>query len=256
MASMFRPLKPEEVEVRVNQCTDKGVSLLLFKTARTDMDLLDETVGAENWQNRYETIDGKLFCELGIRCDGEWVWKSDTGTESNMEAQKGEASDAFKRSGFRWGIGRELYTAPFVWVGSDACSIKQGRNGKPQCYDKFKVTELEVDDGRIVKLQICNMSRKGAVVYGHVARRQQPAAEEPSDGKQAVTGDLAAAMADLKAAEAEFCKKNKEILNADGITTVAEFHDQRVRTRGDYKEEPGTIGNIAYELRECVKGQK
>jgi len=91
----FRPLKAEEVEVRVNQCNENGCSLLLYKTARTDMVLLDETVGADNWQNRYESIDGKLFCEIGIRAEhGEWIWKSDTGTESNMEAQKGEASDA------------------------------------------------------------------------------------------------------------------------------------------------------------------
>lgn len=91
----FRPLKAEEVECRVAQCSDKGASLLLYKTARTDMELLDETVGAENWQNRYQSIDGKLFCDIGIRNgSGEWIWKSDTGTESNMEAQKGEASDA------------------------------------------------------------------------------------------------------------------------------------------------------------------
>lgn len=95
MSVQFRPLRAEEVECRVNQCSEKGCSLLLYKTARTDMDLLDETVGVDGWQNRYESIDGKLFCEIGVRVSAdEWVWKSDTGTESNMEAQKGEASDA------------------------------------------------------------------------------------------------------------------------------------------------------------------
>ena len=91
----FRPLKAEEVECRVAQCSEKGASLLLYKTSRTDMDLLDETVGAENWQKDYKTIDGKLFCGIGCRFkDGEWVWKWDTGVPSNMESQKGEASDA------------------------------------------------------------------------------------------------------------------------------------------------------------------
>jgi len=164
----FRPLRAEEVECRVNQCSERGCSLLLYKTARTDMDLLDETVGAENWQNRYTSIDGKLFCEIGIRTDsGEWVWKSDTGTESNMEAQKGEASDARKRAGFAWGIGRELYTAPRIWVGADKCNIREGRNGRKQCYDDFRVTEMEVVDGQIALLTIVNMSRRGVVVYGN-----------------------------------------------------------------------------------------
>jgi len=170
MPISFRPLRAEEVECRVNQCSDKGCSLLLYKTSRTDMDLLDETVGPENWQKDYKTIDGKLFCGIGVRVDDEWVWKWDTGTPSNMEAQKGEASDAAKRSGFVWGIGRELYTAPRVWVGSDKCTIKQGRNGKPQCYDDFRVTEMEVEDGQIVKLTIANMSRRGQVVYGNAEK--------------------------------------------------------------------------------------
>lgn len=91
----FRPLNAEDVEVRVGKCTDKMVTLLLYKTARVDAALLDETVGPENWQNDYRSIDGKLFCGIGCRFkDGEWVWKWDTGVPSNMESQKGEASDA------------------------------------------------------------------------------------------------------------------------------------------------------------------
>jgi len=168
MTLEFRPLKAEDVEVRVSQVGKKAVGLLLYKTARTDMALLDETVGPENWQCDYKTIDGKLFCGIGCRFDGgEWVWKWDTGTPSNMEAQKGEASDAMKRAGFKWGIGRELYTAPDIWVDRDKCTrIQQGKNGREQCYDKFVVTDMEVDDGRISMLTICNRSNKMAVVYG------------------------------------------------------------------------------------------
>ncbi|MBR4614300.1 MAG: hypothetical protein IKO55_01725 [Kiritimatiellae bacterium] len=178
----FRPLKAEEVECRVAQCSEKGASLLLYKTSRTDMDLLDETVGAENWQKDYTTIDGKLFCGIGVKCDGEWIWKWDTGTPSNMEAQKGEASDAAKRAGFCWGIGRELYTAPFIWVGADKCRrLKMNqKSGRWQCYDDFRVTELVVNDGRIDSLQICNASNRMAVVYGRQEAADGPRAEEPA----------------------------------------------------------------------------
>lgn len=162
----FRPLKAEEVECRVSTCNEKGCSLLLYKTSRTDVMLLNETVGADKWQCDYKQVGDMLFCGVGIDVDGEWVWKWDTGSPSNMEADKGHASDGLKRAGFRWGLGIELYTAPFIWVPAEKCNIKQGRNGKPQCYDDFRVTEMEVDDGRIAKLTICNMSKKGLVVYG------------------------------------------------------------------------------------------
>ena len=204
----FRPLKAEDVEVRVGTCSEKGVSLLLYKTSRTDMALLDETVGPENWQCDYRAIDGKLFCGIGCRFkDGEWVWKWDTGTPSNMEAQKGEASDAFKRAGFKWGIGRELYTSPFVWVSADKCSVKQGRNGKQQCYDDFRCTEMEVDGGQIVKLTIANMSRKGKVVYGTAAEEPTVKAEpKPAPKKKAAAKEEKEDDPELKKAKARMWK--------------------------------------------------
>ena len=164
----FRPLEAEDIECRVSRIGEKAVELLLYKDARCDMRLLDETVGPENWQCRYELINDRLFCEVGIRFkDGEWVWKQDVGNPSNMEAAKGEASDAFKRACFKWGIGRELYTAPKIWVPRSQCKKMQaGKNGKTQCYDDFRVTDMAVDDGHIVRLEICNMSNGGAVVYG------------------------------------------------------------------------------------------
>jgi len=173
----FRPLKAEDVEVRVSQVGQKAVQLLLYKTSRTDMALLDETVGPENWQCDYKDIDGKLFCGIGCRFqDGEWVWKWDTGVPSNMEAQKGEASDAFKRAGFKWNIGRELYTAPTIWVDRTRCrNIRKGKNGREQCYDDFRVTDMAVEDGRIVSLVICNASDRMAVVYGNEAPVQDSA---------------------------------------------------------------------------------
>lgn len=113
----MRPLRADEIEVRVGTVGERGVSMLLYKNARTDMQILDETYGAMRWQCKYKEVKGNLFCAIGIlSTDDEWVWKEDCGTESNTEKEKGEASDAFKRAGFRWGIGRELYTAPFIWL--------------------------------------------------------------------------------------------------------------------------------------------
>src|SRR5690554_1395175 len=117
----IRTLRADEIECRVQIVKENGCSLLLYKDARVDMNILDETFGVENWQRHHEIVNGNLFCNVGVRFSrennyGEWVWKQDVGTESNTEKEKGQASDSFKRACFNWGIGRELYTAPFIWV--------------------------------------------------------------------------------------------------------------------------------------------
>lgn len=86
--------------------------------ARDVQKVLDEVVGPENWQDDYKLIDEKLFAGIGIRTQSGWVWKWDTGTESNMEAEKGQVSDAFKRAGVKWGIGRFLYDLPIQYLDS------------------------------------------------------------------------------------------------------------------------------------------
>lgn len=161
----FRLLRPDEIECRVQKCTAKGVTLLLYKTARTDADLLDETVGPDRWQNDFKVVDGTLYGGIGIiypEANGECFWKWDAGTESNTEAEKGRASDAFKRAGFKWGIGRELYSAPFVFIPAAKCNIKEN-NGKFSCYDNFEVAAISYDDAeRIAGLTI---TLKGAPVF-------------------------------------------------------------------------------------------
>ncbi len=157
---MFRDLRADEIECRVQSVKEKGLILLLYKNARCDMNILDETVTSARWQREHYECKGNLFCRVGINFDGEWVWKADCGTESNTEAEKGEASDSFKRACFNWGIGRELYTAPFIWVGSDKCSI----NGS-KCYDRFYVDSIEIADKRIVGLVIKNESKGHCVAF-------------------------------------------------------------------------------------------
>ena len=157
----FRLLRADEIECRVSRCSEKGVVLLLYKTARTDADLLDETVGPENWQNDFDLIDGVLYGAIGIKVGGEWIWKRDPGTESNTEAEKGRASDAFKRAGFKWGIGRELYSAPFTFVPAGKCNLKNS-NGRLACYDDFEVADIEYEAEKICYLRI---TLKGNTVF-------------------------------------------------------------------------------------------
>lgn len=164
----FKALEPDDIEVRVQQVTEKGCSLLLYKTARCDMRILDEAVGQENWDCEYSSVNGYLFCTVGIRCElpsGEtsWVYKSDTGTPSNMEPEKGHASDAFKRACTKWGIGRELYTAPFIWVPKESLQKHWEQNGKWRCGDRFRVYRVEVRGGSITDLAIENQF--GFTVY-------------------------------------------------------------------------------------------
>jgi len=148
----FRALEKEDIECRVQSVKEKGLVLLLYKNARVDMNILDDTVGAENWQREHYECKGNLFCRVGIYCNNEWVYKSDCGTESNTEAQKGEASDSFKRACFNWGIGRELYTSPFIWINADKCNITADK----KCYDKFSVEKIIIENKRITALAIWN----------------------------------------------------------------------------------------------------
>ena len=166
----FRTLNANEIECRVAQVYEgKGITLLLYKNARTDSSILDETVGKENWQDKYYECKGNLFCSVGIKCDGEWIWKDDCGTESYTEKEKGEASDAFKRAcATRWGIGKELYTAPLIWIKEE--QIKKwstSGSGKKAPKDRFRVKHIKTINGKIEELIIFNdTTREDCFVYG------------------------------------------------------------------------------------------
>jgi hypothetical protein len=155
----FRDLTAEDIECRVQSVKQNGLVLLLYKDARCDMRILDETVGMDHWQRDHYECKGNLFCRVGIDFGTAekdcWVWKSDCGTESNTEAEKGEASDSFKRACFNWGIGRELYTSPFIWIPADKCNINNGK-----CFDKFSVEKIKIEDKRITGLAIYNETKK------------------------------------------------------------------------------------------------
>lgn len=156
----FRLLTEEEIECRISEIDRQGryISLLLYKTARTDAALLDETFGIDGWQNDYKSIDGKMYCGIGIKTPGGWVWKWNVGTESITEAEKGQASDAMKRAGFVLGIGTELYSSPRIIIPADKCTIKE-YNGKYKCYDRFTVEKIAYNEAqKISGLAIQNES--------------------------------------------------------------------------------------------------
>lgn len=170
----IRPLRPDEIECRIQQITSKGVMLLLYKDARCDMAILDEVFSPFGWQRHHELINGKEFCTVSIKSDnGEWVQKQDCGVESNTEKAKGESSDAFKRACFNWGIGRELYTKIYIFI--SVPTVQQIYNGNPALdkknkpiyemedkYAKFTVKSIETDKiaKKILKIEIADKTGK------------------------------------------------------------------------------------------------
>ena len=174
---MIRLLKADEIECRIAMINEKGLSLLLYKDARVDQKILDETFGIFGWKRSHQCIDGNLYCTVEIldKDSGEWVAKQDVGTMSYSEKEKGQASDSFKRACFNWGIGRELYTAPFIWIPAGKADIQCKDNGnrnqekKYCCYDRFSVSSIEYnDDKEISALVIVN--GRGETVYAKIGR--------------------------------------------------------------------------------------
>lgn len=163
----FRPLKANEIECRVNQINEKGLTLLLYKDARCDMNILDETVGANNWQRKHTRDNANCIVSIYDEDKKQWIDKEDTGTESNTEKEKGLASDSFKRACVNWGIGRELYTAPFIYIPADKCKITKNQKGKYGTYDKFRVEAIKYNDNReIIAISIKNQKNERVFVVG------------------------------------------------------------------------------------------
>lgn len=180
MTKKFRNLHADEIECRVQQVDkQKGAwcSVLLYKNARCDMNMLDEVYGSNNWQRTHEVINGQLFCNVDIWDEEKhmWIRKQDVGTESNTEAEKGRASDSFKRACVNIGIGRELYTAPHIFI-----SLGQGEAQNGRMRTTFAVREIGYDDkNNINKLVI--IDNRGAVRYelgAKIKQNPQPVNEE------------------------------------------------------------------------------
>lgn len=178
-------LKACDVELRAAQTRKNSygayITLLVYKDARVDMRILDKVFGPLNWQRHHKQIDGNLYCSISV-WDAEkacWIEKEDVGTESNTEKVKGEASDSFKRAGFCWGIGRELYDAPNISfkLMDDEYTDK---NGKIACYAKFRVAEMEYDRerGEFIKFTVVDKNGNVRFKLNNAPRAQKQGAEQ------------------------------------------------------------------------------
>ena len=159
----FRTLKAEEIDCRISQIASNYCTLLLYKDARVDQNILDETVGAMNWQKHYSRENANCVVSIWDEDKKQWVEKEDTGTESFTEKEKGLASDSFKRACFNWGIGRELYTAPSIFIfprkdmggitkpGEDSKEFCQKPDGKYTTKTRFYVDYIDYDENRNIK---------------------------------------------------------------------------------------------------------
>ena len=217
----FRNLRADEIEVRPTDTKFNKCTLLLYKDARTDRRILDETVGPENWQCEYYEVNGATFCRVGIKTDNGWIWKSDCGSESNIEKEKGLASDAFKRSCFRWGIGVELYSTP---------RIKLQAPDKWYYNDKFNMTfsvkEFKAEGEDITRLKI--VDKFGNVVYSlppeeKDEREYVEEPEERDDNVSTVLDDLS-----------NFCGKIKKTdgVNKRHLVDFFNYYSDKIKYEG------------------------
>lgn len=169
MKELSKPLENEDIEFRIQSVqkgkTPKGFSLLAYKTARTDVKRLNDTLGL-NWKNKYfYDTKGILCCEISVynETTKEWISRVDVGTESNTEKEKGNYSDAFKRSGFKWGIGLELYKFPFLWINWNDWNDWQGKI-TPKNFDnkKIEISNYVIEKGEVKSL---TLTHKGNVIF-------------------------------------------------------------------------------------------
>lgn len=173
-----RLLNADEIECRISAINEKGLSLLLYKDARVDQKILDETFGMFGWKRSHQCIEGNLYCTVEIknRETGEWITKQDVGTTGYTEKEKSQASDSFKRVCFNWGIGRELYSAPFIWVPASKVQI-QKRENKYYCNESFHVGDILYNESReITGLSI--MNDKNSVIFEWKAQNRNTEKKE------------------------------------------------------------------------------
>ena len=157
----IRKLRVDEIECRAQIVKETGCSLLLYKDARADMKILDETFGIFGWQREHYQKNNNLFCTVSVWDEKkeQWIQKEDVGVESRTEKEKGQASDAFKRACFNLGIGRELYTSPFIWIKLNSKETYQ-KNGSYRLKSKvyFDVAEIDYEGDKISRLVIIDQN--------------------------------------------------------------------------------------------------
>ena len=186
--NLVRLLKADEIECRISMINEKGLSLLLYKDARVDQRILDETFGAFGWKRSHQCIDGNLYCTVEVfdKETMQWIAKQDVGTMGYTEKEKSQASDSFKRACFNWGIGRELYSAPFIWIPAVKASIqmKEGSNKEKRyyCNDRFSVISITYNNDREIAGLVIN-NDKDQIVYELKAKADMGSRKEKVEPK-------------------------------------------------------------------------
>ena len=183
---IIRLLRADEIECRAASVSEKGLSLLLYKDARVDQRILDETFGIFGWKRSHQCMDGKLYCTVEVynKETGEWVAKQDVGTNGEQQKEKSQASDSFKRACFNWGIGRELYSAPFIWIPASRTEI-QRKGEKFCCSERFTVSSIEYNVGHEITGLVIK-DGKNRVVYE--LKPEAAGREEPAEGTESGSG--------------------------------------------------------------------
>lgn len=227
----IRLLRADEIECRIGTVSEKGISLLLYKDARADMKILDEVFGPMNWQRKHEAIGGSLYCTVSVWDDGkkQWISKMDVGTESYTEKEKGQASDSFKRACVSLGIGRELYTAPFIWVNAGKVRIEKRQDGKLYTQDRFTVSEITYDEGNRVITGLVIVNRDGNKVYelkaGKAAVSDQPDARDTGRSADKADENAAAIRKELERTGVAL----DAVLERYGVGSIQEMDDATFR---------------------------
>lgn len=228
----FRKLRADELQIKCTDTKFKGsATLLIYKDARVDQKVLDETVTPMRWQKDYKEIDGKIYCGVGIKNadNGEWIWKWDCGTEGNFEAEKSEASDAFKRACFNWGLGRELYDTPKLKI---KCPDNYYYNDKMNM--TFTVKSIEWKDNELVDLVI--VDKFGKVVYEYRGVTEQPEMTEEQKLFQLSNEELMI----------QFCKNTKPTLDEamkQQLENFYRYYSPKLKSGWSGQFEPSKLWN-------------
>lgn len=196
MKLQFRKLRADEIDVRIANVKNNGVTLLLYKDARCDQNILDETVGSTGWQRHHTRENANCIVSIWDDDKQQWIEKEDTGTESYTEKEKGLASDSFKRACFNWGIGRELYTSPFIFFSAEKCNIENEK-----CYDSFSVSDIDYTGNAISMLVVKNEKTGAVFQYGVQGSKNVEQSDEPQQSR--ITAVQIGSITDLCAAYAD-----------------------------------------------------
>ena len=229
----IRLLSKEDIEVRVAQTLAGNnkvrVNLLLYKNARVDMKIMDELFTPMGWKRTHKLIGDRLYCcvEVYNPETKEWICKEDVGVESNTEAEKGQASDSFKRACVNWGIGRELYTAPKITIELNENEYTKDQNSRIKVWAYFSVKSIGYDSKTrtITSLEIQDKFGNVRFAMGKSVQQSQSEPSKAVKARRAAKANSPAPAAYQPMSEEMYWK-----------IVAAYAQGKTTKTGGDYKQ--------------------